>query len=66
MDKDEKSYEIQKMAKKIFESIAQYFCNEIIHSIRRLLPAEIKNIYVGPLQGISTAYSLIFLIYTIV
>lgn len=66
MDKDEKSYEIQKMAKKIFESIAQYFCNEIIHSIRRLLPAEIKNIYVGPLQGIPTAYNLIFLIYALV
>lgn len=56
MDKDEKSYEIQKLAKKIFESIAQYFCDEIIHAIRRLLPAEIKNIYVGPLKGISTTY----------
>lgn len=60
MDKDEKSYEIQKMAKKIFESIAQYFCDEIIHSIRRLLPAEIKNIYIGPLQGIFNADNFIF------
>lgn len=52
MDTEEKTDEIRKMAKKIYESIAHYFHGEIIHTIRRVLAAEMKHMYVGPLQGI--------------
>ncbi|KAG8195923.1 hypothetical protein JTE90_001157 [Oedothorax gibbosus] len=51
MDKETKSEDIRKMGKKIYELISKFFHTEIIHSIRRLLAADIKYLYVGPSGG---------------
>ncbi|XP_054718318.1 probable ATP-dependent RNA helicase DHX34 [Uloborus diversus] len=51
MDKEEKSAEIQKMGQKIYNLIADFFHTEVIFSVRRLLAADVKNIYVGPQDG---------------
>ncbi|GFS52184.1 probable ATP-dependent RNA helicase DHX34 [Trichonephila clavipes] len=51
MDKETKVEEIHKMGKRIFELIAEFFHTEIVHSVRRLLAADIKNLYVGPQGG---------------
>ncbi|GFT13178.1 probable ATP-dependent RNA helicase DHX34 [Nephila pilipes] len=51
MDKEAKIEEIHKMGKRIFELISGFFHTEIIHSVRRLLAADVKNLYIGPQGG---------------
>lgn len=60
MDKEEKSDDIRKMGKKIYESIAHFFHTEIVHSLRRLLAADVKHMYIGPQQGILTLSNSVF------
>lgn len=58
MDKETKSEDIRKMGKKIYELISKFFHTEIIHSVRRLLAADIKYLYVGPSGGIIITFVL--------
>ncbi|CAL1264449.1 unnamed protein product [Larinioides sclopetarius] len=51
MDKEAKNEEMRKMGKRIYELISQFFHTEIIHSVRRLLAADVKNLYTGPKGG---------------
>ncbi|GBL93068.1 putative ATP-dependent RNA helicase DHX34 [Araneus ventricosus] len=51
MDKEAKNEELRKMGKRIYELISQFFHSEIIHSVRRLLAADVKNLYTGPQGG---------------